>query len=98
MNLKPNIETKLNRIMEILKIQNEEPLSFEQACIYLNFKRSYLYKLTHLKKIPFYRPNNKKIYFSRAELNKWIFQNKSYSEQEIQAEAEDYIKERGVGI
>ena len=89
---KNNLETKLSRIEEILKIQNEEPLSFEQACSYLKFKRGYLYKLTFLKKIPHYKPLGKRIFFKKSELNEWLFRNRINTDDELQVEAEAYCR------
>jgi len=71
---------KQNEILEKLKnIENklndkaEAPLSFYQACDYLHFKPSYLYKLTSQKKIPFSKPTGKMLFFSVKELDQWIF-------------------------
>jgi len=85
---------QLSRIEEILKIQNAEPLNFEQACSYLGFKKSYLYKLTCFKQIPFYRPNGKKIYFEKSELNKWLLKNRIKSNDELEAEAGQLISRK----
>ena len=40
------IISKLNALERLLKGNNEKPLSFREACSYLNFAPSYLYKLT----------------------------------------------------
>lgn len=85
-----NLTTQLNRIEEILKFQNAEPMSFESACTHLNISKSYLYKLTCKNKIPFYKPNGKKIYFEKAELNKWLLKNRVKPESEIEQIAVDY--------
>ncbi|MBL1123417.1 MAG: DNA-binding protein [Ignavibacteriae bacterium] len=51
-------------------------LSFTEACEFLDCSESYLYKLTHLKKITHYKPNGKKLYFNKADLRKWITKKK----------------------
>ena len=38
-----NIGSQLNKIEDLLKAQNQEPLSFEQASNYLGLSKSYLY-------------------------------------------------------
>lgn len=71
--------------------QDEKPLTLIEASNYLNISKSFLYKLTHLKKITHFKPNGKKIYFQRADLNKWLFRNKRESESEIEQKAIDYV-------
>ena len=38
--------------------------------------------MTHRHELPFFRPNGKLIYFEKAELLKWMRQNRSMSEAE----------------
>lgn len=93
--MKPEgITIQLHKIEDLLKAHNLEPLSFEQASTYLGLSKSYLYKLTASNRIPFYKPNGKKIFFSKTELNKWIFKNKIKSESELKEEAEQYLPKR----
>lgn len=40
--------------------------------------RSAIYGLTHRKRIPFHKPTGRHIYFVREEIERWIFENKSY--------------------
>lgn len=51
----------------------DKPLTFKEACTYLGYAPSYLYKLTYQKKIPHYKPTGKVIFFSKYELNEWVF-------------------------
>lgn len=50
---------------------SKEVLTSNEAAIYLGMESSYLYKLTCQKKIPFYKPNDGRIYFKKAELDDW---------------------------
>lgn len=52
-------------------------LSFEQACEYLGYKKSYMYKLTAKKILPHSKPNNKKMFFDREKLESWALRNAS---------------------
>lgn len=67
---------KLSSIENLLKKKDDKPLSFKEACTYLGFAPSYLYKLTYKKIIPHYKPTGKMLFFSKCELDEWIF-NKS---------------------
>ena len=59
----------------------EKPLTLKDACKYLQCSASYLYKLTHKRQIPAYKPSGKKLYFKIADLNKWAFRNPITSDE-----------------
>ncbi|WP_088340303.1 helix-turn-helix domain-containing protein [Robiginitalea sediminis] len=77
---------RLDRIEQLLSFQ-KEVLSFEEACAYTGFSRSYLYKLTASGDIPHSKPKGKLIYFERAKLNVWLLQNPIRGQFEIEEEA-----------
>jgi hypothetical protein len=57
------IMQKLERIESLLEEQvplNKEVLDFNDACKFLNFSSSHMYKLTGSQSIPHFRPNGKK--------------------------------------
>jgi excisionase family DNA binding protein len=82
---------KLNAIEQLLRGQSEKPFTFAEACKYLNCSKSYLYKLTHTKNIPHYKPNGKKVYFTKAELDIWLSRNPIKTQSQIEQEANDYV-------
>lgn len=89
---------KLNSIEKMLKEQNilvKGVLNFNETCQYLELSKSHLYKLTSRGAIPHYKPNGKKIYFKRAELDKWLLSNRTNTEEEINQKAFDYINNKG---
>lgn len=47
-------------------------LNFPEACKYLGFSKSYLYKLTFKKTVPHYKPTGRKLFFEKSELEHWI--------------------------
>jgi len=67
---------KLTNIENLLKKKDDRPLNFKEACAYLGFAPSYLYKLTYRKVIPHYKPTGKVLFFSKCELDEWIFDKK----------------------
>jgi len=88
-----NTIDQLNRIEEILSGQINKPMSFEEACKYLNCSKSFLYKCTHKHSIPFYKPSGKKIFFSKKDLDEWIFKTRIRSEAELdKVILEEYAK------
>lgn len=64
---------KLTSIENLLKKKDDKPLNFNQAAEYLGFSHSYLYKLTSRKIIPTHRPTGKVLFFSKEELDEWVF-------------------------
>lgn len=70
---------RIEQIESLLKdiyLSTKEVLTVDEACKITGFKKSYMYKLTHLKKIPHYRPTNGAVFFDKVELIEWLKQNK----------------------
>lgn len=89
---------KLDRIEKMLTEHNmlqKEVLNFNEAAIYLEVSHSHLYKLTSTGKIPSYKPNGKKLYFNREELNEWLLSNRQASIAEIEEEAQSFQLKSG---
>ena len=92
------ILTKLNSIEKMLQEQNllkKEVLNFNEATIYLEVSHSHLYKMTSTGAVPSYKPNGKKLYFSRKELDNWLLSNRQTSQEEIDQQAADYLVKKG---
>jgi excisionase family DNA binding protein len=66
----------------------KEALTVEEASEYTGLSSGTLYVLTHEKRIPYYKPLGKKIYFKRSELDGFMFRNKRSADYEISAAAE----------
>ena len=82
---------KLMTIERLLKNQTEKPLTLEEAARYLDLSTSTLYKMTSSRKICFYKPNGKRIYFDKSDLDAWLLRHPVKTETEIEQEADDYI-------
>jgi len=67
--------------------QAKEILTLEEAAIFLGISKSCLYKMTHNQVVPFYKPNNKLVYFERSELMNWIRSCRVASMEQIESEA-----------
>ena len=89
------MESQDNRIkvLEHLIFDSKDVLTLEEAAIFMGISKSSLYKMTHKHEIPFYRPNGKLIYFEKSELLKWMRQNRSMSEEEINVTAVNHLSE-----
>lgn len=91
----------LQKLESIEKMLNEqtmlkkEVLSFIETSKYLDVSHSHLYKMTSNGSIPFYKPNGKKIYFNRKELDNWLLRNRNTTQDEIEQEAANYLMKKG---
>jgi excisionase family DNA binding protein len=86
---------RLERLIESQGSNTKEVLNFNEACQYLELSQSHLYKLTSTGAIPHYKPNGKKIYFNRHELDGWLLRNRATSKDEIEQQAADYLVKKG---
>ncbi len=77
-SLVKTILQKLSTIEDLLKRKDDKPLTFKDACAYLGYAPSYLYKLTYKNIVPHYKPTGKIIFFSKNELDEWIFKSRPH--------------------
>lgn len=68
-----NIENSISK----LNIAVKTILNTEEASEFLGLKPSYVYKLTSEKKIKFFKPSGKLIYFKKEDLENFLLQNPS---------------------
>ncbi|HCY77511.1 MAG TPA: DNA-binding protein [Ignavibacteriales bacterium] len=73
------------------QLMGKEILNPAELCTYTGFSKSYLYKLTHRREIPFYCPQGKLIFFKRSEIELWLLKNKRKSKSEIETESQNYL-------
>ena len=85
----------LQRLIESQGIYTKEVLNVNEACQYLELSQSHLYKLTSGGNIPHYKPNGKKLYFKRTELESWLLRNRNATQEEIDRRAADYLIKKG---
>jgi excisionase family DNA binding protein len=65
-------------------------LSLEEAGKYLGVAKGTMYKFTHKREIPYYKPN-RAVYFKIEDLDSWISKNRVSSQEEIEREAQKYL-------
>jgi len=93
--MQEQILEKLSKIESLYLQQPEQILSFNETCSFLGYSKSYLYKLTHSRQIIHYKPNGKKLYFKRSDLEAWLLRNRVKTAAEIEQEAIDYVVKKG---
>jgi excisionase family DNA binding protein len=81
-----SIERQLSEIKNHIAqqaISQKEILTLSEAAIFAGISKSYLYKMTSERRIPYYRPESKLIYFKRSELENWLLKNRKPTKTEL---------------
>lgn len=68
--------------MEKYIFYGKETLTVEESAIYLGLSKSTMYKMTSSGELTLSKPNGKKAYIKKAELDRWMNQNVLLSDEE----------------
>lgn len=69
----------------------QRPLTVEEAADFLQLSTSYIYRLIHEKKIPYFKPGRNRaarVYFRVEDLENFVFRARSSADYEIAESAE----------
>ena len=66
--METDIKVQLNRIEKLTLLSAKNVLCLNDVVLLTGLSKSHIYKMTHSRKIPFYKPNGKQIYFDRSEI------------------------------
>lgn len=91
------IQEQLNRIERNSLLASKSVFCLEEAALFLNMSKSFLYKMTCRHEIPFYKPNGKLIFFDRGELENWAKRNRVATKEEIEQSATNYLVTGKIG-
>jgi hypothetical protein len=61
----------------------------------VNIWKYHTHTCTSSDTIPHYKPNGKKIYFNRVEVDEWLLRNRTTTTDEIEKQAADYLIKKG---
>jgi excisionase family DNA binding protein len=96
---------KLESIERLLKqyrggdeitVTSKEVMSAKELADYLSISMSQLYKLTHKKEIPFYKPGGKHLYFKKSEIIEWVTKFKIKTDDALEEEAVNHMRKIGL--
>lgn len=91
------IKELLTEIVGLLTHQNvngKEILGVEEAAIVLNVSKSYIYKLTQKRELPYFCPAGKKYYFRREDLLAYLTRYRTATELELEKQANEYLNRK----
>jgi len=95
------VEEILNKLTSIEKLLNEQNmlqkdvLDIEEASKYLKVTQDKMYRFTSTNTLPIYKPNGRKIFFKRSELDEWLVRNKIHSKDELESKTDDFFNSKG---
>ncbi len=69
------LHEELKQVTSLLSSQ-KTVLTMNDCAAYTGFQKDYLYKLTHAKSIPFYKPTGRKLFFKKSEIDAWLLTEK----------------------
>jgi excisionase family DNA binding protein len=67
-----------------MDINNKKILTFQEGCQFLGYKKSYVYNMIAQGKLPFLRPNGRRIFFDRKKLEDWLLGDQSDKTNELE--------------
>lgn len=70
----------------------KEYLTVDEAAALIGSKRSYIYKLTHEKRISFTKPGGNRVLIKRSDLLDWVETNRIKSQKDVQNDVEQFMK------
>ena len=89
--MEEQILQSLNRIERYSIIGAKRMLNIDELAFMTGLTKSWIYRATCERTIPFYKPNGKQIFFDRVEIDAWLKQNRIATFDEINLEAEKYM-------
>jgi excisionase family DNA binding protein len=80
---------QLNKRLDVIEqasISQKTVLTFKDFCTYVGISKSFGYKITSSRAIPYSCPNGKTIFFDRAEVDKYLLQNPIKTKKQLKKE------------
>ena len=75
-NFKQALETVVSAQFYQMSLNLKNVLTIDECSDYTGLTKNYIYKLTNLKLIPHFKPNGKKLFFKRQDIDDWLLSNK----------------------
>ena len=70
-------------------IQDKNILTVDDLIDYTGYSQKQIYKLTSTRAIPHYKPNGRKLFFKRNEVDNWITQGRIKPMSELDDETQN---------
>lgn len=80
------LSQKLSQLEQLTLLSVKEMLTIDDVSLLTGYSRNYLRVLVHKREIPFFKPDGRKLFFSKAEVNNWLAQNHTPAQSDLDAE------------
>jgi predicted DNA-binding transcriptional regulator AlpA len=77
-----------NTTIEKIASGEDSLLNLQDASAFVGLKPSWIYQLTSLRRIPYFK-RGRKLFFSKFELAQWLLENRVKTVSELDREAEN---------
>lgn len=85
---------RLDSIERYTLLAAKNVLTIDDVVLITGLTKGHIYKLTCSKKIPYYKPNSRLMYFDRAEIEAWMKQNRQNTQTEAEQQAQAYCMKK----
>lgn len=75
----------------VTAVAEKEFLSIDECAEFTGLKKSTLYRLTHERRIPFFKPGGNRVFFKREDVIKWLKSNRISSSEEIERTSAKHV-------
>nr|DAH17127.1 MAG TPA: helix-turn-helix domain protein [Bacteriophage sp.] len=86
--MEEKILERLDQIQQYLMLQVKQVLNIKEAAIILGMQPETVRGMVNKHTIPFYKPNRNLLYFRKEELEQWMMQNRTSTDEEIESQVE----------
>lgn len=87
--------TDLTNMIRLSPVAKRKIIDINEASALTGYKKSYIYKLIHLKQIPHYKMakgKNSKVFFKIEEIYQWLESNRIPTDDELQSLAIENLR------
>ncbi|OZG40526.1 DNA-binding protein [Aeromonas sp. A35_P] len=87
---------ELHELKQLVRQQGQahkEVLCAEECAELLGVSVGYVYRLTSEKRLPYYKPQGKKIYFKRDELLDWLLSHRISPDAELSEHVAKHVRQ-----
>lgn len=96
-NVMDNSTAILDALQEIKRytvLAAKTVLTVDDVCAFTGLSKNFIYQMTSQKKIPYYKPSTRVLYFDKKEVEEWMKQNRIMprAEAETNVALADYMK------
>lgn len=96
--MEENIMQQLEEIKRLTLLAAKKVFNMDELVLYTGLSKSYIYRLTCTKGIPFYKPGGNRVWFKKDEIDEWMTRNRVKPGYEYEQDAVIAMARKEVGL